>query len=117
MVPYSNSLLRWEGNEAVALDYSERNIFTKWSKLWILTDDQKNPIQENEIIKWSWSVNLEYTSVNLIANVDSDSNYTEFNNIVVASNVWWVKSSCKNYLDTNSSLAWKDWFYMIFSKD
>ena len=109
----SDDIVEWANAE----DYSERHIFTKWKKLWILTAEDKTPIQEVAEIKDSWAVNLEYTTEVLVANVDSQTPYTELNQIASVAQLWWIKSSCKNYLDANPSLSSKDWFYMLFWKD
>ncbi len=62
-----NTAFLW--NEILALDYSNRKVVTKWYMLWVLTNDNKVPIEDIESI-WS-EMELKWLTENYMAWIDS----------------------------------------------
>jgi len=105
-----------------AADYSQREVFVSWKKLWILVEDETNiPIQELPIISWSWYLNVETTNDTYKAILENLSienwvirwTWSTLKMIAATAWVWWVKNSCKVILEKDPKLRWKDWYYLI----
>ncbi len=105
-------------NKAWAVDYSWRYPRVQWRRLWILTDDENTPINKVPSIVSSGAINIETTTEPLIGHVDNESQYSESEHLATVASLGWILSSCKAYLDRHpTELAWKDWYYLLFSKD
>jgi hypothetical protein len=113
-----------EGLGVRAADYSARIPTIYGKKLWILTDTSNTPIQEIQTIKDNWELNISGTEdtswyiahlsdTALIEGTATNSPLQYLDSIGIG---WWVASSCKTLIDRNSSLKWKNGFYVVAPK-
>ena len=98
-------------------DNSWRYPRVQWKKLWILTDNENTLINDVSNIGSDWYVNIEYTTEDLTAHIDNEVQYKDLEQLAWVAWLWGIYSSCKSYLDKHSELAWKDWYYLLFSNE
>ena len=70
--PSNDNLSLWI-NKTYASDYSNRYIYVKGKKLWIITDLYNTPIQENSTIVWSGYLDIVKTKEPYKLTVDNSS--------------------------------------------
>ena len=104
-------------DSSLAVDYTDRIPKSQWKKLWILLDENNTPIQELSDITWNWLLDIATTDTvyTWIMQDNYSVSWTWSELKIIQSSVlaWWVRNSCKIMLEQNSSLKWKDWYYLI----
>ncbi len=98
----------WVEKTYAATDYTKRYPYLYGSKLWILTDSTNTPIQEIEIIKTAWYLDIAGTTTSYTAYMNKDTKITWTG----SSLVWIIPDrSCKRIKE----IQWNkwDWLYTI----
>jgi hypothetical protein len=107
----SDDIVAWTSAE----DYSDRYPFVKWKKLWILTDDNNQPIHKLSTIKswdwntWSWYLDLKNVWTNVFKAIISNEEIISWSwNTLAITN---LKASCKRIKQVKGSSD--DWTYSL----
>ena len=106
-----------------AVDYGLRYPTVTWESLWIMVwtwNDTNIPIQElDEIVTTNngildvWATSTEYTAI-----IKDDYLVTWDSNVLwvlasLATTGWQIRWSCKELIDSNPGLIWKDGTYLV----
>ena len=115
----SEDTLAWNSifNNSQAVDYSERVPHVKWKKLWILTDENNAPIQENSSISWNWYLDVVGTTETYTSHLSDEVRITwswiTLKPLGLSVLNWKEYTSCKEIRDNEPVSADSDDNYYI----
>ena len=106
-----------------ALDFSSRYPTVTWESLWIMVwtwDDLNTPIQElDQVVITSngildiWGTSTQYTAI-IKDDYTITWDSTELGVLASLGRSWWqIRGSCKELIESNPGLIWKDGTYLI----
>jgi len=102
-----------------AIDYSDRYPILFWKKVWILLDENKIPIQENQVLQSTWKLEISTITSNYVAYLD---NKTNISNSLYSMEVlygtaltWIIWNDCEQYIEESNWAPLISWMYLINS--
>lgn len=108
----------WDIKSNLGQEKFERIPKTYWDKLWIILEQNFNPIQNNNLLVTSW-IDVETTSSWFIVVFSNSENiYWTWNllkTLYWTYTTWIVWNNCQDYVYENKWYALKDWDYLINS--